>query len=652
MRTTHHKLDRREFLRTGTAALAAGALGRGLAGAAGIPERGKPDRPNILWITCEDMSPSLGCYGDAYARTPNLDRLARESVRYTRVFATAPVCSPVRSCLITGVFATSLGTANLRSRMPIPPKMKGFPAYLREIGYFCSNNVKTDYNTSNEPALIKASWDRCSGKAHWRDRRAGQPFFSVFNDMTTHQSRTMVWPYEQFRKQVQGRLSPPERHDPAKAPLPPYYPDTPVTRRTVARYYDCISVMDKNVGRILKELADDGLDDETIVFFYSDHGAGLPRHKRLVLDSGMHVPLLIRFPKKYAHLAPAGPGETVDRLVSFVDFPPTVLGLAGLPVPAYMQGRCFLGRADRGPRSAVHGHRDRVDEAFDLARSVRDANWLYVRNYMPHLSYNQPSYYSDLGEIRGEITRLAAAGKLAPGPQTHYAGPSRAREELYDTASDPRQLRNLAGSPEHRARLGRMRQRLRRWLLESRDLGFLPEGDMARRSRGQTPYAMARKGRAYPLERILAAAELVGAGPDAMKRQVELLRDEDPAVRYWAAVGLRALGPKARPAAAELTKALADPAAPVRIEAAWALTDLGPAGEALDLLARELAGADKRAGLRAARALEMLGEKARPVLPEMKRALKAARSGKGDPAMFIRFALDPAVKVLAPEATE
>jgi len=641
MSKPQRRIHRRDFLRGGAAASAALLGGRPVSAARAA------DRPNILWITCEDMSPNLGCCGDAFATTPNIDRLARQSVRYTNVFVTAPVCSPVRSCLITGVCATTLGTPNLRSRMPIPAEMKGFPSYLRAAGYYCTNNVKTDYNTSNEPAIIKASWDECSAKAHWRGRRAGQRFFSIFNDMTTHQSRTMVWPYEQFRKQIQARLAPAERHDPAKAPLPPYYPDTPVVRRTVARYYDCITAMDKNVGRILKELETDGLADETIVFFYSDHGAGLPRHKRLLLDSGMHVPLLIRFPEKYRHLAPARPGETVDRLLSSVDFPPTVLSLAGVAIPEYMQGRAFLGRTAARPRRRIYGARDRVDEAFDLARSVRDANWLYVRNYMPHVSYNQPSYYSDLGEIRAEITRLAKAGKLTSPAQRHYAGPTRPLEELYDTANDPHQVHNLAGEAKHKPRLETMREALRRRLLETRDLGFLPELDMAARSRGGTPYEMARREGAYPLERILAAAELVGTGPDSMPVQIRLLNDTDPAVRYWAAVGLRALGAKARPARDALTAALADASPAVRIEAAWALAELGPAEKPLRLLMKELEGANKRAALRAARALEMLGAKARPALAAMKRALAAARKGKGDSNMFIRFALDPAVRALA-----
>ena len=616
--------------------------------AAGRPSSAKATegKPNILWITCEDMSSTLGCYGDAYATTPNIDRLAGESVRYTHAFASAPVCSPARSCLITGVYASSLGTGNLRSSFPIPAAMKGFPSILRQAGYYCTNNVKTDYNTSNLRAMVQASWDACSGKAHWRGRGKGQPFFAVFNDTVTHQSRTMVWSYDEFRKKVQSTLAPSERHDPSKAPVPPYYPDTPITRRTVARFYDCVTVMDKNTGAILKQLEDDGLAEDTIVFFYADHGSGMPRHKRLILDSGLRVPLLVRFPKKYAHLAPTKPGAAVDRLVSFVDFAPTVLSLLGLPIPTSMQGRAFLGASEGKARTHIYGVRDRVDEAFDVARCVRDGNWLYVRNYMPHLSYNQPSWYSDQGEIRNDITALAAAGKLKTDAQKHYAGPTRAVEELYDTANDPHQIRNLAASPDQAERLATMRKLLRDWQDRTRDLGFLPECDLAERMGSSVPYDIARREDVYPLAKIRAAAELVGAGPDAMGEQVKLLTDADPAVRYWAALGLHVLGKDAAGAADALTAAMKDKAPAVRIEAAWALADLGKGDKALAVLVKDLEGANSHARVRAARALQMLGGKARPVLPAMQRALKATQRGKGSGATYIRFALDPAVKAL------
>jgi hypothetical protein len=281
---------------------------------------------------------------------------------------------------------------------------------------------------------------------------------------------------------------------------------------------------------------------------------------------------------------------------------------------------------------------------------------------MPHLSYNQPSFYSDQGEIRQEITALAAAGKLS-GPQMHYAGPTRPLEELYNTAEDPRQVRNLASSESHRSVLEDMRRRLRDWMVSSRDLGLLPEGDMARRSAGSTPYEMAGEAemaksgekdrkddsKRYPQQRILAAAELVGRGPGVRDRQVALFEDADAAVRYWAAVGLGALGTDAAPAAPALARALDDPAPAVRIEAAAALCAMGRTREALPVIGRELGRSDLAARLRAARAAQLLGERARPLLPAMKDAYRQARAGKGDAHMFIRFALEPALSRLQRE---
>jgi hypothetical protein len=356
---------------------------------------------------------------------------------------------------------------------------------------------------------------------------------------------------------------------------------------------------------------------------------------------------MIRFPKKWRHLAPAKPGESLDRLVSFVDFPPTVLSLLGLPIPEYMQGVPFLGQAAGEPREYVFAARDRVDEAYDLARAVRDRRFLYARNYMPHLSYNQPSYYSDLGEIRDEITRLAAQGKLND-TQMAYAGPTRALEELYDSEKDPHQIHNLAHSPAHRPILERLRARLRQWMAETRDVGFLPETEIWRRSKAATPCAMARQPGEYPQDRVIAAADLVGRGRAVLGKQVELLSDEDAAVRYWAAIGLRAQGQDARSARDALARALSDPAPAVRIEAAAALAALGGADQALPVLVNELKGDDATARVRAARALQLLGETARPALGAMKDALGAATKQRGDPAMFVRFALQPAVETLEP----
>ena len=604
------------------------------------------DRPNILWLTAEDMSAQLGCFGDREARTPRLDAFALEAVRYTRAFATAPVCSPARSCLITGMFATSLGTQRLRSEFPVPAEFGPFTPPLRAAGYYCANNVKTDYNLRDEAAFIRAAWDESSPTAHWRGRRAGQPFFAVFNFMTTHQSRTSVWSHEEFEKEVGSKLFPGERHDPARLTLPPFYPDTAEARRAWARYRDCITLMDRQVGEILDQLAADGLADDTIIFFYSDHGMGMPRGKRCLHDSGLHVPMLVRFPKRWSHLAPAPPGSSNDRLVSFVDFAPTVLSLCGAKPPAHFQGSAFLGPDAGPPREFVHSARDRVDEAFDVARSVRDDRWLYNRNFMPHLPWMQPEGYSDASTFRQELKRIAANGKLEPGPLT-YAAPRRALEELYDTQVDPHQLRNLASAPEHRATLEKMRAELRRWQLETRDAGFLTEPQMwARLGRDGTPWSVARDETRYPLERLLEVADAVGRN-DTAPRQRDWLRDGDDGVRYWAAVGLHARVDLSGPDREALRRALRDRSPVVRVEAAAALARYNEPEPALPVLVEALRDESNDVALHAARALELLGPIARPAQPAMRTALASARAAeeRGDTlAMFIRFSLEAALQ--------
>ncbi len=602
-------------------------------------------RPNILWITAEDLSPNLGCYGDAYARTPHLDAFARESARYTQAFATAPVCSPARSCLVTGMYATSLGTQRLRSQFPVPAYVRGVPALLREAGYYTANNVKTDYNLRNERAFIRDCWDDSSPRAHWRGRKPGQPFFAVFNLMTTHQSRASVWSHEEFEKEVGAKLSPGERHDSAKATLPPYYPDTPDARRAWARYHDCITAMDKEVGGLLKQLADDTLAGDTLVFFYGDNGMGLPRGKRCLWDTGLREPLLVRFPKKFRNLAPTAPGTTTDRLVSFVDFAPTVLTLCGVTVPSHLQGVPFLSGATGKSREFVFGARDRVDEVFDLSRSVRDRRFLYIRNFTPHLSWMQPEAYSDASTFRQELKRLATEGKLQ-APQLAFAAPRKPLEELYDTDADPHQIRNLASEPAHRPTLERMRRALREWMLTTRDAGFLTEPQVWDRiGTNRTPRDLAQDEARYPLMRLLAAADLVGR-PNAVSEQTKLLRDPDDGVRYWAAVGLHAAGRDAEPARTALRAALRDESAVVRIEAAATLVDLGETAQGLRILEQELRSTRRDSALHTARALQLLGGRARAALPVMREVCEQTRRDEataGDAAMFLRFSLEAAL---------
>ncbi len=569
--------------------------------------------PNILWITAEDMSPTLGCYGDDYAITPNIDQLASDGVLYTNAFATAPVCSPSRSCIINGLPATSQGTQQMRSAFPIPGYMKGFPSLLRDAGYYTSNNVKTDYNNGNWEAIVEASWNESSDQAHWRSREEGKAFFSVFNLMTSHQSRTMVWPYEQFVSEIQSKLETSEIHSPKSAPVPPYYPDTPVIRKTIARFYDCVTAMDKEVGAILQQLEDDGLADSTIVFFYSDHGSGMPRHKRALLDSGLKIPLIVRFPERYQHLSPSESGTRTDRLVSFDDFGPTVLSLTGKAIPEYMEGKPFLGKADGFLREYTYGHRDRVDEVHDLARSVRDQRFLYIRNFMPHLGYNQPTAWPDLGEIRHEIYAHAKT-EFMTDPQRHFAGPIRPLEELYDCQADPQNLKNLAGSPAHQDNLERMRAQLDKRLRDSRDLGFIPEALAWETSKGSTPYDLARASQnAYQQSRLIKAASQVGQGSE--NEFLANLEHSDPGVRFWGAVGFSAAQSLSDKAIKALTTALEDAAPNVRIESANALARHGRNERSISALASALEEENLAAVQHAARVIELLGEKAIEALP-------------------------------------
>ena len=613
--------------------------------------------PNILWITAEDMSPYLGCYGDSFANTPNLDRFAEESVRYTRAFAAAPVCSPSRACLITGMNTVSLGAHQMRSAFPIPDEVVAFPSYMRRAGYYTTNNVKTDYNTGAASRLIEEGWHESTPAAHWRSdrRRAGQPFFAVFNDMTTHQSRTTVWPHEVFVREIQSKLDAKEIHDPARVPLPPYYPDTPVIRREWARMYDCVRVMDKNTGRLLRELEEDGVAEDTIVFFYSDHGTGMPRGKRMLHDSGMRVALMVRFPEKYQHLAPSGPGTVNDELVSFVDFPSTVLNLAGIARPSYMQGRTFLGGTRDARRKFVYGCRDRVDEVFECARSLRSENYLYIRNYHPHLSHNQPSVFSDLGGARQEISRLAREKLDAmTKAQRDYAGPTKPVEAFYDCSADPDNLVNLLEgkmTKEQEAALEEHRKAYRLERSRLLDPGAIPEAEMwnwvRNEGRSLREILLGRADHRPDLEAAWNAAELVGGGDHATA--LKLLQSGDPSERYWAVLALRVGGYGNHDRVLDY---LDDISPAVRIEVAdWLAQGGKHEGVALARLVRELGHADWWVALRACRAIELMGRKARTAVPAMKALYRANRRQKGDGPFYLAFSSGAFLDQLG-EATE
>jgi arylsulfatase A-like enzyme len=509
----------------------------------GVPA--EPELPNILWITSEDNGPHLGCYGDSYAQTPNLDRLAARGMIYLNVWSVAPVCAPARTALISGLYPSSTGSEHMRSMVKLPAHMKMFPQYLREAGYYCSNNSKEDYNLE-KPGQV---WDDSSNKAHWKNRKSGQPFFAVFNHTVTHESQIRKRPHQL-------------KHDPAKVPLPRFHPDAPEVRQDWAQYYDKMTEMDALAGANLRELEEAGLAEHTIVFYFGDHGPGLPRCKRSPYNSGLRVPLIVYFPKKFRHLAPKGysAGDESDRLVSFVDFAPTVLSLAGITPPDWMQGVPLNGPAPK----YLHGLRGRMDERYDLVRSVRDKQYVYIRNYMPHKIYGQHIAYMFETPTTRVWQRLYLLGQVQP--EQHPFWENKPFEELYDLQSDPDEVHNLASTRNHQDTLERMRKALREHTLKIRDIGFLPEGEIHSRSSNSTPFQVAQDNRQYPLERIFAAAEWAAstnASPAAA-----FLNDSDSAVRFWGVMGLRIRGIKT---GSELAEAVKDQSPYVRITAAEAL---------------------------------------------------------------------------------
>jgi arylsulfatase A-like enzyme len=572
--------------------------------------------PNILWITCEDICPNLGCYGDANAVTPNLDRLAAEGLRYRTVWSNAPVCAPARTTIISGVYPTATGAEHMRSMVPMPAFMQMYPQLLRQRGYYCTNNAKEDYNLPKRGKV----WDVSSGKGHWKNRKPGQPFFAVFNIETSHESQIRSRPHKLV-------------HDPAKIRVPVYHPDTPEVRHDWAQYYDKITAMDARAGKLLAELTDAGLAEDTIVFFYGDNGCGMPRGKRWPYDSGLHVPMIVRIPAKFKHLAPKDyqPGGATDRLVGFVDLAPTLLSLAGVQPPDWMQGHAIMGRFATPAPPYLFGFRGRMDERYDLVRSVRNDRYVYIRNYMPHLIYGQYLDYMFQTPTTRVWKKLYDEGKLKP-PQTFF-WETKPAEELYDLATDRDEVKNLAGSAQHMAILQELRAAERKHAMEIRDVGFLSESEIHRRSAGTTPYEIGRDAAKYPLEKILAMADAASMlRPEAVPQLKQGLVDPDCAVRYWAAMGLLMRGAAGVDAGrAELRRALADEAPSVRVVAARALGQYGNAEDlALALPAlRELASPEKNGAyvsIETLNAVDALGEKAASLKPAL-----AGMSGK-DPA--------------------
>jgi len=549
------------------------------------------ERPNILWITCEDISPYLGCYGCREAQTPNLDRLASEGLRYAHAYANAPVCAVARSTLLTGMYSSTIGTHQMRCRVQLPAEIPAYPKILRESGYYCTNNSKKDYNSNfqSDPSL----WDESSGKAHYKNRRPGQPFFAVFNITVTHESQLSENRIAGYvaRKQI----PPAPRVDPAAIELPPYHPDLPAMRQDWARYHDLITLMDCMVGERLHELEELGLADETIVFFYSDHGGMLARSKRYIYNVGTRVPLIVRFPKKWQHLAPAAPGSVVDRLVSFVDFPKTVLSLCGAPVPELMQGRIFLGPQTEPAPEYVHFFRDRMAERYDFSRAVSDGRWYYIRNFMPHRPRGRDSRYGYQVQANWRAWEAHFAAGRCNAIQSQFYEPKPAAQ-FFDTQADPWQVTNLAERPEHQQRIEQMERELDEWMIATRDVGLIPEPlfyDLVGPDKPfKTLYEYAASDQ-YPVERLLHVAKAASQGTrDRLPEYLRLLADPNPIARHWGAYGVFLV----RSDAAHVQRALKqmisdDPLPGNRIMAAQALARCGDAQSAFQTLRKEALGA-------------------------------------------------------------
>lgn len=581
-----------------------------------LPTLWAQDRPNFVWVTCEDMSPFLGVYGDEFATTPHLDRFAESAIRYTNAWSNMPICAPARSTIVTGCYATSLGTMNLRSIVPQSPTVKPLPVLMRENGYYATNRHKTDYNFSHI-----GLWDESSQEAHWRNRPdPDQPFFHVVNYQQTHEGPTNSQSLADNHTAI--------RHDPRKVPVPVYLPDTAKVREILAHHYDLITSMDDFFGRVLADLEADGLAEDTIVFFYSDHGAGFPRYKRWLYETGLKVPLMVHIPEKFQRLAPQSMGATSDNLVGFVDLASTVLELAGIERPAFLQGRPFLGAAAKqNPEGQpyLYGARDRADDIEDLSRCIRDDRYLYIRHYMPFRPYIRPAaIFSPNKGLMGEV--IQDYSSFSPNPQTQVMFAPKAREELYDLQADPLELNNLADDPAYAEIKARLHAEMRAWLLDIRDAAFLPEGEMMRRAAHSSVYDMAQDPYTYDLEAILAAAEKSSHPDTTLEELAAMAKARDNAVRYWAACGL--LGRKDdSPLSMLLLESLMHDRNPsVATVAAEAILTIDPERrDALDLLIEitsEHIESEPAIALRSARALAEVGSATAPVLPEVQALLK------------------------------
>ena len=451
--------------------------------ASSAADAGGPARPNILWLVGENIDHDLGCYGRRLVATPNLDRLAAEGVRFTRVFATAPVCAPSRSAFMTGMYQTSTDTHPMRSHRDdafrLPPGVRPLTHQLRDAGYFTANikaidgqvvgTGKLDLNFVNEGPIFDSD--------DWSALKSHQPFFAQVNTPEVEYDIYDRKSASKPRVEWVGEREHPRIATEANVTPPPYYPDHPVTRQEWARYLNSVSGMDRRVGRVLERLRAEGLEDDTVVVFFADNGRLEVRGIHWCYDSGLRVPMIVRWPKKFPPPPRYAPGAVDDRVVSLLELTATTLAIAGVPRPIGMQSRIFLGDRADPPRRFAFSARDRIDETVQRIRSVRDARYRYIRNFMPARPFAALNRYKEkCFPVLPLMRALNERGELT-GPALSLFAPRLPDEELYDTLADPHEIRNLAGSdrPEHREALGQLRAALDAWIAETGDLGGAPE---------------------------------------------------------------------------------------------------------------------------------------------------------------------------------
>lgn len=556
--------------------------------------------PNILWITSEDNSPFMGCYGDDFATTPNFDKMASEGFRYTHAYANAPVCAPARNTIISGVYANSNGSQHMRSYYKKSDKVPLYPVLLRQAGYYCTNNSKEDYNFQKDDT--KNIWDESSRKAHYKNRKPGQPFFAIFNLTVSHESSIhKSIPADQLR------------HNPKDVTLPPYHPDTEEMRHDWAQYYDKVEDLDTQVGALLDELEKEGLADNTIVFYYGDHGGVIARSKRYTYESGTHVPFIIRIPDKYKQLYPAQkPGMPVDRLTSFVDLAPTLLSLAGIPITEVMQGHAFLGNEKTADPQYAYMFRGRMDERYDMSRAIRDRQYRYIHNYMPYRIYGQHLNYLWRAPSIGSWEKAWQEGRCDSIQSVFWN--TKPAEELYDTENDPWEVNNLAKDPAYKDRLIKMRQACNTWEKKIFDAGFIPEAMLSDLA-GEMPFYDYMRSGKVDMDALIAAADLATlGGPENLNDYVEMLKSDDGAIRYWGATGLLILKDKAQPALKSILATLDDPAPDVVAVLAEVAYRLGQKEEARKGLLSVLESPNSFARTRALNVIDVVDEDSQEIM--------------------------------------